>query len=97
MVLTWKSVGQIWFFFFLTFRLKKEPFERLRFVSVWVAFDYVVEVKHRKWRHPAAMIGETEYRGGEWLVGGSTDPLFTLAALEAQTVGFEHDFNQKEL
>jgi len=37
------------------------------------------------------MMGETEYRGSELLVGGSADSLFTLAALEAETAGFEHD------
>jgi hypothetical protein len=43
------------------------------------------------------MMGETEYGGNEWLVGGSADPIFTLAALEAQTAGSAHEFNENKL
>jgi hypothetical protein len=30
-------------------------------------------------------------------VGGSADPIFTLAAIEAQTAGSTHEFKEKEL
>jgi hypothetical protein len=41
------------------------------------------------------MMGETEYRGSEKLVGGSAAPLFTLASLEAETAGFDYDLTKR--